>query len=123
MEKNKDLSFVLLSDPCEERSVHAQTVLGRVDVHSITEEVNCSKERRIYTKWKDKDRFEIGDYARTNGNSAALRKYKLKFPGLKESTIRSFKTRVIKEIKRCFKRATRGYTITEKSLKTNRTSR
>ena len=44
MDRNKDLSVVLLSDPCEERSVQVQTVLGRVNVHSITEEVNRSKE-------------------------------------------------------------------------------
>ena len=40
-----------------------QTVLGRADLHSITEEVNHSKERDTYTKWKDKDWFEKGDYA------------------------------------------------------------
>ena len=51
MDRNKDLSVVLLSDSCEERSVQVQTVLGRVDVHSITEEVNRNKERGTYTKW------------------------------------------------------------------------
>ena len=95
MDGNKDLPVVLLSDPCKGRPVQLQTVLGRVDVYSITKEVNRSKEGGTYTKWKDEDRFEIG----VNRSSAALRKYKLKFPGLKESTIRSFKTRVIKEIK------------------------
>ena len=74
MDRNKDRSVVLLSDPCEERLVQVQTVLGRVDVHLITEEVNRSKERGTYTKWKDKDRFEIGDYTGVNGNSADLRK-------------------------------------------------
>ena len=49
MDRKKDLSVVLLSDPCEERSVQVQTVLGRVDVHSITEKVNRSKERGTYT--------------------------------------------------------------------------
>ena len=63
------------------------------------EEVNRSEEAGTYTKWKDEDRFEKSDYVRVNGNSATVRIYKLKFPGLKESTIRSFKTRVIKEIK------------------------
>ena len=50
-------------------------------------------------KWKDEDRFIIGDYARKNGNSAALGKFRSRFPGLKESTIRSFKARVVKEVK------------------------
>ena len=40
----EELSAVLLSDPSEERSVQVQIVLGRVDVYSIKEEVNRSKE-------------------------------------------------------------------------------
>ena len=64
MDSNKDLSVISLSDPCKERSVQVQTVLGRADIHSVTEEVNRSKERGTYTKWKDEDRFKIGDYAR-----------------------------------------------------------
>ena len=48
MGRNKDLLVVLLSDPWEERSVEVQTVLGRVDALSITEEVNRSKERGSY---------------------------------------------------------------------------
>ena len=75
MDRNKDLSVVLLSDPCEERLVQVQTILGRVDVHSVMEEVIRSKERGTYTKWKDEDLFEIGDYVRVNGNSPALQKY------------------------------------------------
>ena len=63
--------------------MQVQAVLDRVEVHSITEEVNLSKEASTYSKWKDEDRFEISDYVRVNGNSTALRIYKLKFPGLK----------------------------------------
>ena len=33
MDRNKDVSVVLLSDPCEERLVRVQTVLGKVYVH------------------------------------------------------------------------------------------
>ena len=73
MDRNKDLSVLLLSDPCKERSVQVETVLGKVDVHSVTEEVNLSKERGTYIKLKDDDRFEIGDYVRVNDNSAAIR--------------------------------------------------
>ena len=72
--------------------------LGAVDVRSIKEKTTGAKGRGTYVKWKDEDRFIIGDYARKNGNSAALRKFKSKFPGLKESTIRTFKSRVVKEI-------------------------
>ena len=63
--------------------MQVQAVLDRVEVHSITEEVNRSKEAGTYSKWKDENRFEISDYVSVNGNSAALRIYKLKFPGLK----------------------------------------
>ena len=70
------LSVALLWDPCEEKSVEVQTVLGRVDVPSVTEEVNRSKERGTYSEWRGEDRFEIGDYTRKNGNLAALRKDK-----------------------------------------------
>ena len=31
MDRNKDLSVYLLSDPCEEESVQVQTVLGGVE--------------------------------------------------------------------------------------------
>ena len=115
MDRNKDLSVVFLSDPCEERSVQVQTVIGRVDVHSVMEEVNRSKERGTYTKWKEEDRFEIGDYVLVNGHSAALRKYKLVF-WVKREYHSLIQNRNNKGDKRCFKRATLGYTITEKVL-------
>ena len=40
MDKSKDLSLVLISDPCEEKLVQVQTTFGTVDINSITEEVN-----------------------------------------------------------------------------------
>ena len=70
-----------------------------VDVRSIREKTTDAKDRGTYVKWKDEDRFIISDYARKNGNSAALRKFRPRFPELKESTIRSFKARVVKEVK------------------------
>ena len=51
-------------------------ILGRVDVLSVTEEVNRSKEIGTYSKWRGEDRFEIGDYTRKNVNLAALQKDK-----------------------------------------------
>ena len=46
--------------------------LGAVDVRSIKEKTTGAKDRGTHVKWKDEDRFIIGDYARKNGNSAAL---------------------------------------------------
>ena len=71
MDKSKDLSLVLISDPCEEKLVQVQTTFGTVDINSITEEVNWSEETGFRIKSKDEDWFEIGDYARANDNSAA----------------------------------------------------
>ena len=80
-------------------TMQVPTELGIVDVRAIREKTTDAKDRGTYVKWKDEDRFIIGDYARKNGNSAALRKFRSRFPGLKESTIRSFKARVVKEVK------------------------
>ena len=52
------------------------TELGIVDVRSIREKTTDAKDRGTYVKWKDEDRFIIGDYARKNGNSAVLRKFR-----------------------------------------------
>ena len=48
------------------------TELGIVDVRSIREKTTDEKDRGTYVKWKDEDRFIIGDYAHKNSNSAAL---------------------------------------------------
>ena len=80
-------------------TMQVPTELGIVDVRSIREKTTDAKDRGTYVKSKDEDRFIICVYARKNGNSAALRKFRSRFPGLKESTIRSFKARVVKEVK------------------------
>lgn len=63
----------------------------------ITKNSNCH--RKSYTKWKNNDRFKIGDYALKNGNTAPIRKLKQRFPALKYSTIRTFKLKVENELK------------------------
>ena len=97
------------------------TELGIVDVRSIREKTTDEKDRGTYVKWKDEDRFIIGDYAHKNSNSAALRKFRSRFPGLKESTIRSFKARVVGN-KRCFERKTCSCAIIAKIFFKNRPS-
>ena len=97
------------------------TELGIVDVRSIREKTADAKDRGTHVKWKDDDRFIIGDYARKNGNSAALRKFRSRFPGLKESTIRSFKARVVKEVKDASKeKRTVVQSLPKYSLRTGR---
>ena len=55
--------------------------------------------RTSYIKWKDEDRFKTGDYALKNDNAATIRKFKQQFPGLKESTVRTFEQKVKNELK------------------------
>lgn len=47
--------------------------------------------RGSYTKFSDKDRADIGKYAKLNGTTSTQRKFKGKFPNLKESTVRSLR--------------------------------
>lgn len=70
--------------------------LGVVDTNTISLEVSLSS--RSYTKWKNEDRYQIGRYALENGTAASVRRFKDKFPSLNESTVRSFKVKVEKEL-------------------------
>ena len=54
-------------------------------------DVENTRNRGSFTKFTAVDRFQIGRYAGENGNKKALVYFKNKFPGLKESTVRSFK--------------------------------
>lgn len=47
----------------------------------------------------DKERFKIRDYARIHGTAAPLEKYISKYPNIKESNSRDFKSKVKKEVK------------------------
>ena len=72
------------------------TGLGEIDfgvMHSAHEGPSTSK-RSKYTKWSDKDRYEIGKYTSLYGAAAAVRKFKQRFPSLNESTSRTFRNRV-----------------------------
>ena len=55
----------------------------------------------MYIEWKDEDCFEIGDYILKNGNAATISKFKQPFPGLKESTVWTFKQKFEKELNLC----------------------
>ena len=47
------------------------------------------KQLGSYTKFTDVDRFQIGQYAGENENKKALIRFQNKFPGLKESTVKT----------------------------------
>lgn len=68
--------------------------LGSVDYNSVTEEVENSlntKRRKEYQTFTAEERYQIGKYASEHGNSAAMRYFKFKH--LKESTVRTFKSK------------------------------
>ena len=66
--------------------------------YSIIEKATTSKSTG-YTRWTDKNRFNIGKYASENWNAAAVRNFKKDFPNIKESSVREFKKRYVQKIK------------------------
>ena len=72
----------------------------------------AERERKLYKKYTEKGRYEIGKYASGNGTTAACRKLKSKF-NIGESTGRSFKNKYEQMIKS----AKRKNEIPEKVIK------
>ena len=64
------------------------------------ENVENTRSRGRYTKLTDVNRFQIGRNAGENGNKKALIYFKNKFPGLKESTVSTFKKQHQEELKK-----------------------
>ena len=64
------------------------------------ENVENTRSRGSYTKLTDVNGFQIGRNAGENGNKKALIHFKNKFPGLKESTVRTFKKQYQEELKK-----------------------
>ena len=62
--------------------------------------VENTRSRGSYTRFTYVDRFQIWRYAGENGNKKALIHFKYKFPGLKKSTVRTFKKQHQKELKK-----------------------
>ena len=77
--------------------------LGQIDFEAVQNEsdttIQFKKKRGTYVVYTPKERFEIGKYAVENGTSKAVFRYKSRFPSLKESTIRGFKSKSQNEIK------------------------
>lgn len=74
--------------------------LGTLDYEATVENISSvvAQKRGNYKKYSETDRFQIGKYANENGNSKALIHFKHKFPGLKESTVRTFKKQYQEEL-------------------------
>ena len=77
--------------------------LGTKDYEAVVESmtnVENTGSRESYTKFTNVDRFKIPRYVCENGNKRALIHFKNKFPGLKESTVRTFKKHQQEELKK-----------------------
>ena len=57
------------------------------------------KTKRSYTSYTDENRAAIGKYTVENSNAAALRHFRPHFMELRESTVRSFKTKYLAAVK------------------------
>ena len=82
---------------------NADCNLGQIDFEAVQNEVETTiqskKKRGTYVVYTPKKCFEIGKYAVENGTSKAASRYKSRFPSLKESTVRGFKSKYESEIK------------------------
>ena len=76
-----------------------ETELGEVNHDFVQKELqNSSKKRQSYVKYTPEDRYEIGKYASENGPISSVRKFKIKFPKLNESTARTFRSKYESEL-------------------------
>ena len=94
----KEISLTFLDLPQEITTIH----VGTIDSQAIRDRVTSltsTKRQPNYHKWTEKERYTIGKYAAENGNINAVRKFKLDFPALGESSVRSFKTKYYEELK------------------------
>ena len=82
---------------------NADCNLGQIDFEAVQNEVEATiqskKKRGTYVVYTPKERFEIVKYAVENGTSKVVSRYKSRFPSLKESTVRGFKSKYENEIK------------------------
>ena len=70
--------------------------MGLVSRIALLRKIQTVTVRKSYIKWKDKDRFKVGDYSLENGNAALIKKFHQQFPGIKKSTVETFEQKVEK---------------------------
>ena len=70
-------------------------------------------------KWTDKKQYSIGKYVSKYGNNTTVRNFQKKFPNIKESTVRKFKKRFEKQLRKQRKTNLQPATLIERyNLKT-----
>lgn len=74
--------------------------MGAVSYQAVASSIDSIKpSRSSYKKYTPKDRYRIGKYASETGSTAAVRKFKDKFPKLNESTVREFRKKYQDQLK------------------------
>ena len=82
---------------------NADCNLAQIDFEAVQNEaettIQSKKKTGTYVVYTPKQHLEIDKYALENGKLKALSRYKSRFPSLKESTVRGFKSKYENEIK------------------------
>ena len=65
---------------------------------ALTAALAAERERKLYKKYTEKERYKIGNHTSENGIVTACRKYKSKF-NIRESTVQSLKNKYEQMIK------------------------
>ena len=86
-------------------SLH-DTNLGEVDRAEICQELSklTGRKWKLQNKYSDEDRYTIAKYAKDNGASQAAKFFKIKYPTINESTVRTFVKKydeIVKVAKAC----------------------
>lgn len=68
---------------------HSETSPDVLDYEAVEYATNKKTKRGSYQTLSMTERYDIGKYAIENGTASTLRKFKNKFPTLKESAVRS----------------------------------
>ena len=101
MDRNKDLSIVLLSDPCQVRSVQVQTII-------LKESTICSFKTRVIKKIKDvskeqrEDTQSLKKYSKPTGHPLSFGeldcwKHRHRFVKLEKKLIQAYGVRSLDE--------------------------
>lgn len=86
-------------------ALRRESNLGELDFQAIQKETEKQnlKRKPSYQKYKPEDRFKIGKYASENGPIAAVRKFRITYPSIQESTARGFRSKYEEELKKAKK--------------------
>ena len=100
------INVLVLNELKEMATSSHDTGLGEVGRAEICQELLklTRRKRKPQSKYSDEDRYTIAKYAKNNGASQAAKFFKIKYPIINESTVRTFvKTydEIVKVAKAC----------------------